>query len=121
MAQEWMTSFEPQITCIGMSEGRVIPLVTLSLLEALMSLLTGTYPWRGRAPRSKLPRVENSRVAKVSTKGLSLSLPPMLWSPKEEAPLLSRRALLVSSTALRPLSLSGVNWVEELAKGFVRG
>ncbi len=47
MAQEWITSFEPQIMCIGISEGRVTPLVTLRRLEALMLLLRGTYPWKG--------------------------------------------------------------------------
>lgn len=44
IAHEWMTSFEPHIACMGVSEGRVTPFVTLSLREALISLLRGVYP-----------------------------------------------------------------------------
>ena len=98
---------------IGVSEGRVMPFVTRRRRDALMLLLNGRYPCRGRIAELSVPAFENASLAKISVRGLVLSPPPRFVVKGTLAPLRYSPARVVSIVELRPLRTFGVDCVAE--------
>lgn len=115
MAQEWITSLDPQIICMGVSEGSVIPLVTLSRLEELMLLLRGTKPCFALRASPESPSIEYSARASASTRGDPTPRAAVVMAVMGFA----RPPRRVKTTAARPLAAAGVRLVLTKVAGFV--